>query len=271
MDAVYAGWMHRTALLTVVSLCLASCVRQGFGSGPDSAVVDGQLTDGVTKRPPGDGPLADRPATGDLARLDGTPSEGVASAELVPLDSSLPLDSSPPDSSPPPDSCVPKPEICNGRDDNCGGGADEGTTCPTGCTGKTYNGHAYMVCATPLAWAAAGAVCASKTFKLVRIDNNQENNALTNFSSLHLSNNSFWTGGTDQAQQGTWVWPDGGLFWSNSSPTALYNNWPLPYEPTASATERCAEVICTGAGYFKPGDWNNLDCGTQRYFICEMY
>ena len=41
---------------------------------------------------------------------------------------------------------VPSAELCDGVDNNCMNGADEGSACPDNCTGATLQGHYYTFC-----------------------------------------------------------------------------------------------------------------------------
>jgi hypothetical protein len=70
---------------------------------------------------------------------------------------------------------------------------------------------------------------------------------------------SFWAGGSDAAQEGTWRWADSTSFaytaWAAGEPNHFEGN-----------PENCLEVLTTSTAY---GMWNDEKCGSSRPFVCS--
>ena len=105
---------------------------------------------------------------------------------------------------------------------------------------------------------------------LPRIDDDAENTWISNMCTTHgllkKANNYVHIGATDNAQEGTWQWPDGTVFWSGDSTTGgpvggLYSNWRAS-NPIISTTTNCA-VMRLG------GTWENRDCNSAVFWICK--
>jgi hypothetical protein len=155
-------------------------------------------------------------------------------------------------------SCVqngmPSPETCNGLDDDCDGAIDDGLAfCQ--CAMATFGGHTYAFCPQPSTWNAGSAVCSSGGYHLVAINSGAENNFVFNTANT-ISNDKWWIGLNDIAQEGTFVW-------ENGSPVT-YTNW-APGEPNDSGSEDCGQIN----RFFPETTWNDEPCGFQLFFICE--
>jgi hypothetical protein len=72
------------------------------------------------------------------------------------------------------------------------------------------------------------------------------------------SANKWWTGGTDAAVEGTWVWSNGDA-WS-------YTNWHSG-EPNNVGTfgEDCMQL-----GRFGDETWNDEPCSSPFRYVCEQ-
>jgi hypothetical protein len=93
------------------------------------------------------------------------------------------------------------------------------------------NGHAYRFFEEATSWALAQVACQASSFagasgSLATISTQQEND----FLAWHVGVDG-WLGAT-QAQDGTWAWADGTVFWSGGSPAAggaavggAFSNW----------------------------------------------
>lgn len=90
------------------------------------------------------------------------------------------------------------------------------------------NGHYYEYVADSLNWADARAAALGSSHLgnqgyLVTITSAAENTFLAG-----LTGGLSWTGGNDEALEGTWVWADGpeanSIFWQNGT-TIIYANW----------------------------------------------
>lgn len=164
--------------------------------------------------------------------------------------------------------CVPD---CTGKscgDDGCGGscgacpalhqcsaGACE-LYCPTcpdlggQCPSTPWNGHMYYMCKASKNWWDADKYCSGNKAHLVTVGSQEENLFLVGL----CGGNSVWIGYYESWFEWHWVtdepkafeaWgegqPDDGGFWT---------------------VEDCTELLAWGA-------WNDDDCGTKQYYICE--
>jgi hypothetical protein len=156
----------------------------------------------------------------------------------------------------------------NGGAATGGGGAVDGSV-PTGCTAATFNGHDYLLCTTVLSQPAAVAECAAHGMRLAKIETSAENQwipaALLGPGVFDTIDTWIWIGGSDIATEGSWVWPDGTLFYQSGAPVnAAFVSW-SPSEPNnAGQNEDCAILHVT----FK---WTDNDCSLQHHFVCERY
>lgn len=162
------------------------------------------------------------------------------------------------------------------------------------CTGQTFfnaAGRRYFRCTNALTFAAAAAQCATYTegggppYALASSNSAAENAVLT----ANLGGASRWIGGSDQAAEGTWRWPDGTQF-----PPGIvgpYSNWNGGEPNNASAGFTCGLINCGNSGedcteMLVGGAWNDIPCVPQvtsctfgfcdgasgaptRGFICE--
>lgn len=159
-------------------------------------------------------------------------------------------------------------EVCNGIDDDCDGNVDA-ATCPAGCAGffNPANGHGYVLCDNGLAWDDARDACAGMGMKLARIDDAAED-AWVRQQGNSLALDDLWIGGSDSADEGTWIWVDGDQFWDGiftGMPVGgLYSSW-QPGEPNNSnGVEDCARQSSAGP-------WVDGACGSTRDYVCELY
>jgi hypothetical protein len=155
-------------------------------------------------------------------------------------------------------------EICNGLDDNNNSQVDEGGVCPTGCAGRTWSGRVYYFCAHSEAWTGAKSFCGQHGMKLARVNSASESSwMMSTAKSLWGVVPDIWLGGTDSAQEGTWRWQDGAVFYQ-SGKAVLFCDW-KPGEPDNIAAGDDCLTICQVTG------WNDLDCSTKAHHICEKY
>nr|XP_019931078.2 C-type lectin 37Da-like [Aedes albopictus] len=115
-------------------------------------------------------------------------------------------------------------------------------------------------------WFKASEVCHWIGMQLVTIASRDENNAVARFvqksDKFNEKASSFWIGGNDLAEEGTFSWmPNGRL--------VRYANW-SPGEPNNNnGTEHCMQLV------YEPRlgqrwTWNDNECRTlSLYFICE--
>jgi hypothetical protein len=104
---------------------------------------------------------------------------------------------------------------------------------------------------------------------LVRIGSDAENTWIASTAVTHglLAKTKSYAhiGANDSAQEGTWCWPDGTVFWSgdySGSPVGgLYSNWRAS-NPIVSTASNCA-VMRPG------GTWENRDCSASVAYLCQ--
>jgi hypothetical protein len=143
-------------------------------------------------------------------------------------------------------------ELCNGVDDDCSGGPDDGRACP--CPTRRHDGSLYMLCVAQRAWEAAREVCVRAGQDLIVVDGLDESVYVREEARL-IGGLSWWLGLSDLAQEGDWRWVDGSA--------GAFTRW-SDGEPNDFGGEDCAELQ-TGSGR-----WNDIGCASRRPFICEL-
>jgi hypothetical protein len=180
---------------------------------------------------------------------------------------------------------VPSTERCDGVDNNCTAGVDEGAACPDGCTGATRGGHAYMLCSWENAtsgtrsrsWVQAYDFCATRMSTLVSVESAEENQFVLDWITRMMLTDSVWMGANDRdtvtpgGREGTWVWGSGNnpvQFWNGDekgSPVmSRYNDWDEG-EPNNLNNEDCG-VWASDHDYH----WADRACtSTFKNLVCE--
>ena len=206
----------------------------GAGGAPASGGARGQDAgrDGPTAAGGADGHDAGRDVSADIGLLDGTPDTA----------SDLPTEQAP----------------------SCASTSD--------CPCFSYGGHAYRFCRAPQPRSAAEANCASQGMRLVRVDNEAENQWVyaTKVAQNFMTT---WIGANDIVTEGDWRWPDNVQFWTGKAGAAgagpvgnLYNAWEVSRsEPNQNGDEDCAAYWYTDAG------WADLTCTDAYSYVCELY
>jgi hypothetical protein len=104
---------------------------------------------------------------------------------------------------------------------------------------------------------------------LVRIDSDAENTWIANTCIAHMMlnkpNTFAYLGASDAAQEGTWQWMDGTVFWigdsTGSSVGGLYSNWRAS-NPVISTSSNCAMM--------RPdGTWQDRSCDATAFSVCR--
>jgi hypothetical protein len=144
-------------------------------------------------------------------------------------------------------------EVCDAFDNDCDTLIDNGNVCV--CPVEYYSGHAYMFCGlASQPYATAILECSSQNYQPVVINNQQENDFLTDTAVLY-NPEDWWIGLNDQSIEGFFEWVDG--------TPLLFEAWE-PGEPNNFFGEDCVEFDTDF------GEWNDTDCGsTSNNIICE--
>jgi hypothetical protein len=143
-------------------------------------------------------------------------------------------------------------DICDNIDNNCDGAVDNGGYCP--CNLHYYGTKPYLFCASSASWSSAATTCESYGYILATINDSSENTWLVDTAYTYYQG-KWWSGGNDEAVEGTWVWRSG-QSWS-------YSNWHSG-EPNNLGNEDCMQL-----GRFADYTWNDEQCSSEFYYICE--
>ena len=144
---------------------------------------------------------------------------------------------------------------CDGVDNDCDGVVDGGGVCP--CDDETWGGHTYLFCDSVTSWSGAEATCDSMGYGLVLLEDDDENEAVSDLAYAHGGGQYYWTCSNDRSAEGTWACDGQELD---------YTNWNAG-EPNDShrGGEDCA-VLQPDTGV-----WNDRYCGgdSDIWFVCE--
>jgi hypothetical protein len=164
--------------------------------------------------------------------------------------------------------CTPKPEICDGLDNNCDKVVDPQDTCPAGCSGATYGGHIYYFCGLVDSANQAMTKCTGLDMAMVSIQSMEENTFV-----LGGVAGPSWLGASDEVEEGHWAWfSTQGEFWNHGPVDGAYqhfgegepdNDGPL------GADENCLIIQAPPFGVSR-GFWDDVGCSSKGYFAtCE--
>jgi hypothetical protein len=180
---------------------------------------------------------------------------------------------------------VPATERCDGVDNNCMGGIDEGNACPDNCTGATRDGHYYIFCSFEdsngttgrfRTWTQAQDFCTQRSTSLVFIESAEENAFVLEWITRLDLQDQVWMGANDRDpaignNEGEWVWGTANnavQFWDgdeNGMPVMnRYEDW-ANGEPNNQGDEDCA-VLSSNHDFH----WDDRVC-TNQYLnlVCE--
>ena len=179
---------------------------------------------------------------------------------------------------------VPPTERCDGVDNNCMGGVDEGSACPDFCTGATRGGHTYLLCSFESAtsgtrlrsWTQAQDFCTTRTHGLLFVETPEENAFILEWIAKLMLEDEVWMGANDRdsglaSNEGEWVWGvanNAVQFWDGDDggdPVMnRYNDW-ADGEPNNGGNEDCG-IYASNHDY----QWDDRACTeTFANFVCE--
>lgn len=166
----------------------------------------------------------------------------------------------------------------------CGNACSNGQVCgdgkcassvavPSGCAAKKFDNHDYLFCTNERSWSDARRACIDAKMDLAVIGSNGESDFLK-------ANGDSWFGANDVDDENDWVQPVLGNADSSNGAGLSFTRWGSG-EP--NNTQRCDGVdifvgclgrrsdedcaIVRGAD----GQWNDVDCETNRRYVCESY
>jgi hypothetical protein len=161
-------------------------------------------------------------------------------------------------------------EACNGVDDDCDGGTDDGGVCP--CSVEEYDDHTYLFCEDVVDWGTADAQCSDEdNYQLVIINDADEQDWVWDTTVSYDASRWWWLGyhnidaSSSEEPDGAWEWVDG----TTGSYTQWYPHEPWPQPDDYHGNEDCAHIDPSH------GFWNDLNCGldnwygTEIYYVCE--
>jgi hypothetical protein len=139
------------------------------------------------------------------------------------------------------------------------------------CHCDYYGGHAYKFCGAGKPYADAATACASQGMRLIRVDDEGENQWAYN-GKVSRGFVDMWIGADDRTVAGDWRWSDGTSFWTGKAGAAgagpvggLFNAWQTGQPDHANTNEDCAAY---NTGNDK---WADLPCTNYNAYVCEGY
>lgn len=149
-------------------------------------------------------------------------------------------------------------EVCDGVDNNCNQETDEDDVCWTGdcATVVTADGSVLLFCPDEQTWWGAQSTCEENGGHLASIHDDVEQAFISNML-WQFDEGSWWIGGTDQWQEGSFKWKDDSPF--------DYTHWTANEPNNYNLDEHCVEMA-EWASY----SWNDRPCWSQLPFICKL-
>lgn len=137
---------------------------------------------------------------------------------------------------------------------------------PAACTCVDHDEHAYLFCTSNLPFATASNLCVEFGLLPVKIESFMEDQWLRDEAQAR-SLVYPWIGANSRDMPGTWVWPDGEVFWvgdaNGSSPGGKYAMWNAGH-PGPVNHGQCS--------YIGQNGWDtDSNCSNNRHWICEAY
>jgi hypothetical protein len=181
----------------------------------------------------------------------------------------------------------PEDEICDGVDNDCKGGVDNGNVCPSDCVGGVFGKHTYLLCHGDWQYTRqeARAECNARgdelglTLELVRVESEAENDFLMELITLIDDGHPIWMGAGDGTMtgsegEGSWVWGPSDyalVFYEDGEVVGdLFANWgedqPDDGGFSSAMSEDCA-VFAPAFDY----RWDDRVCSdATEMYLCEQ-
>ncbi len=138
------------------------------------------------------------------------------------------------------------------EEDSAAGGEEETVAeAASELSSQYWNGHHYIFFAEPTDWVSARNRCESKDHYLTHINNDEEQSWLRGI--LSPEGGWWWIGYHDRWTEGEFRWVVGPYG---------YTNW-ADKQPDNYNDQDCAAMAAWN------GRWNDLDCSSNRTYICE--
>ncbi|XP_046556518.1 perlucin-like protein [Haliotis rubra] len=134
--------------------------------------------------------------------------------------------------------------------------ADCVCSCPDGWV--VYKNSCYSFNTTWQPYDTAKAICKTYNSYLVRIEDKDENNFISNFILNFKSDFVAWFGANDKIQEGNWIWGDSGV-------KLTYSNWGNGQPGSESGNEDCGLLQNYGSTFM----WYDARCIDNAGHICE--
>ncbi len=144
-------------------------------------------------------------------------------------------------------------EVCDGKDNDCSGLADDSPKCP--CTPVEAAGVKFELCDLPMPWGQAARFCRDKGMTLARIDSKVQSKTLYR-QAKKVRRTRWWIGLNDRIAEDDHKWADGApvtfTYWKSGEPS------------DNACGEDCAAIAKRARGR-----WYDSHCGLRRAFICR--
>jgi hypothetical protein len=145
------------------------------------------------------------------------------------------------------------PELCDTRDNNCTGLADDSVACD--CPSVQSEGITFYACDLPMTWQEAADFCEGQGLALATIDSKVQAKAL--YAATQAARSArWWIGLNDRVEEGRFLWAD------NSAPSFKYYGKGEP--DNYGCNQDCATIVDGGNGR-----WHDNHCGHRLPFVCR--
>ena len=109
-------------------------------------------------------------------------------------------------------------------------------------------------------WDVADAGCKIIGAELASIESQCEQNTVFEVSNKVAT----WTGGNDKAAEGTFVWPNGVVFYTSSAAVSgVFTKLSNGFNSASQTTQHCVSLKDT------TGEWDDIVCSKAQNYVCE--